>query len=72
VDLLGQLSNPSDQVSERISSLGDRVAPAITSSSVEHGHRPRRLTQAQVKDLIEAYLLGATIQDLAASTASTV
>jgi transposase-like protein len=66
VDLLGQLSNPYDQVSEGIFSLGDRFAPAIASSSVEHGRRPRRLTQAQVKDLIEAYLLGATIKDLAA------
>lgn len=65
MDLLGQLSNPSDQVSEGISSLGDRRPPAITSSSGVHGRRPRRLTRAQVTALIDAYRLGATVKDLA-------
>jgi transposase-like protein len=65
VDLLGQLSNPSDQASEGIPSLGDRVTPAIAASQDEHGRRPRRLTEVQVKALIDAYQLGARVMDLA-------
>ena len=65
VDLLGQLSNPSDQVNQGIPSLGERCTPVIASSSGEHGHRPRRLTQGQVNALVEAYRLGATVMDLA-------
>jgi transposase-like protein len=65
VDLLGQLSNPSDQVNQGIPSLGDRVAPAIASSPNARGRRPGRLDEPQIKVLIEAYQLGATVKDLA-------
>lgn len=65
MDLLGQLSNPSDQVNQGNPTRGDRFAPAIASSHDEHVRRPRRLTELQIKALIDAYQLGARVKDLA-------
>lgn len=66
MDLLGQLSNPSAQANQGIPSLGSPVVPTIDSSRDEHVRRPKRLTELQVKALVDGYRLGARVEDLAA------
>jgi lambda repressor-like predicted transcriptional regulator len=65
VDLLGQLSNPSDQVREKIHAPSDRIVPAIAASHTQDDRRPHRLTEAEVDALIESYRHGATVKVLA-------
>lgn len=66
MDLLGQLSNPSDQVNRGIPSWERPDSVAIGSSPDERCRRPRRLSDLQVKTLIDTYQSGTTIKDLAA------
>lgn len=66
VDLLGQLSNPSDQVNQAIPPLGTVDLGAIGSSKERQGSRLRRLPASEVERLVVRYCDGSTVNALAA------
>lgn len=65
VDLLGQLSNPSDQVKQGIPTLERPDLMAIGSSSNRPGRHVRRLSPTEVDTLIGRYRDGGTVNGLA-------